>query len=87
MSESLIEKEIIKTDFLNFRSGHQYESENLACLNKEGKCNAKKCGYFSYAKNSNLSNVLQYAFTKNLFSKKNNQKYYFISTYYIIYII
>ena len=64
VSESLIEKEIITTDFLNFRRGHQYESEALACSNKEAKCNAEKCGYISYAKNSILSDVLQYIIHK-----------------------
>ena len=40
------------TDFLNFRRGHQYESQALAYFNKEAKCNAKKCDCFSYTKNS-----------------------------------
>ena len=42
----LKEKEITKIDFGNFISGYQYESEALAYFNKEGKYNAKKCGYF-----------------------------------------
>ena len=42
----LKEKEITKIDFGNFISGYQYESEALVYFNKEGKYNAKKCGYY-----------------------------------------
>ena len=52
VSGGLIEKEITKTDFLNFWRGHQYESEALAYSNKEAKFNAAKCAYLSFAKNS-----------------------------------
>ena len=48
----LTEKEITRTDFLNFQRGNQYEREALVYFNKEVKCNAKKCSYFSSAKNS-----------------------------------
>ena len=40
----------MKTKFSNFRIDCQYESEALAYFNKEAKCNAEKCDYFSYAK-------------------------------------
>ena len=48
VTEGLSESDLFKTNFLNFKRGHQFENEALLHFNNEAKCSAMKCGFFSY---------------------------------------
>ena len=51
VTEGLAESDIFKNDFVNFKRGHQFEDTALLHFNNEAKCNAIKCGFFSYSDN------------------------------------
>ena len=52
VNEGLSENDVLKTNFINFKRGHQFEDTALQHFNNEAKCNAIKCGFFSYDNNS-----------------------------------